>query len=146
MLRRPTLLPNLVLAVAFCLTIKNKIMSEQEILEGNNLIAKFMGIKIIKRNDEDAVFMFENAAFPEYFRCTKYNTYHLDWNMLMSVVEKIQIDRKVKEVSIRPGRTRIWLKEDSYIESPCLPQNSSITECWLGVIKFIIWHNSQSVS
>lgn len=114
--------------------------------QGNKLIAEFVGITIVKRNDEDAVFMFENAAFPEYFRCTKYNTYNSDWNLLMSVVEKIHIDRKVKEVSIRPGRARIWLKEFSYIQSPCLPENNSITECWLAVIKFIIWHNEQSVS
>lgn len=65
-------------------------MSEQEILEGNKMIAEFMGIEIVKRNDEDAVFMLENAAFPEYFRCTKHNTYNSDWNLLMPVLEKIE--------------------------------------------------------
>ena len=64
-------------------------MSEQEIYEANKVIAKFMGVEIVKRNNEDAVYMFKDAAFPEYFRCTQYSQYDLKWEMLMDVVKKI---------------------------------------------------------
>ena len=103
---------------------------------GNKLIAEFM-----KHLPQDEMV---NEKRRELGVVEK--NYHTSWDWLMPVIEKIHIDRKVKEVSIRPGRTRIWLKEFSYIQSPCLPENNSITECWLAVIKFIIWHNQQGVS
>jgi hypothetical protein len=58
-------------------------------IEDNKLIAEFMGAKIVLRNNEAAVYMFEDAAFSEYFRCTSYNQYHFSWTQLMTVVEKI---------------------------------------------------------
>lgn len=72
--------------------------------------------------------------------------YDKSWDYLMEVVEKIHLDRMVKEVSIRPGRTRIWLHGFSYIQSPCKAENNSITECWLAVVEFIKWRNNRNAS
>ena len=64
-------------------------MNKELIEKYSVIIAEFMGVKIVKRNGENAVYMYENAAFPEYFRCTKYNTYHTDWNEIYKVVKKL---------------------------------------------------------
>jgi len=58
-------------------------------LEFNKKCARFLNVEIVQRNEEDAVFMFENAAFPEYFKCTKWNTFHEDWNLLMKISRDI---------------------------------------------------------
>jgi hypothetical protein len=57
--------------------------------DANRRMAIFQGIKIVERNGFDAVYRNENAASPEYFKNTVYNTYHKDYNMLMSVFEQI---------------------------------------------------------
>lgn len=59
-------------------------------MKENEKISEFMGAVIVDRNGESAVYMFENAYCPEYFRCTHYDTYHTDWRELMPVVEKIE--------------------------------------------------------
>jgi len=110
--------------------------------QGNCLIADFMGMERTEKETGEPTYKQEKNAVIWASQLM----YKISWDWLMPVIEKIHIDRKVKEISIRPGRTRIWLKEYSYIQSPCLPENNSITECWLAVIKFIIWHNEQGVS
>lgn len=105
----------------------------------NRIIAYFMGWeKSIYENLPNKVYK-ENYTIGISIDQLNYNQ---DWNKLMEVVEKIHIQREVKEVSIKPGRTRIWLHQ-SFIQSPCLPQNNSITECWIACIKFIQWYNCQ---
>jgi len=111
--------------------------------QGNCLIADYVGATKGRSPKEGEFYYLPNSISTYLPRELKYSS---SWDWLMPVIEKIHIDRKVSEVSIRPGRTRIWLKEHSYIESPCLPENNSITECWLAVIKFIIWHNQQGLS
>lgn len=96
---------------------------KENVIEGNKLIRKFC----------------EHDHLPYKFN------YHEDWNDLMPVVEKIYLLREVKEVSIRPGRTRIWLQQ-SYIQSPCKPENNSITECWLAVTEFVQYYNTQKTN
>lgn len=59
-------------------------------METNILIAKFMGVEIVERNNSPAVYMIPNGLFPEYFYATHHNRYHEDWNHLMPVVEKIE--------------------------------------------------------
>ena len=112
-------------------------MNTEEIIEGNKLIAEFMGWqKSIFEN-------LPNKMYKENYTIGKavdQFSYHIDWNELMSVVEKIHLEREVKEVVIKPGKTRIWLQQ-SFIESPCLPQNSSIIECWIACITFVKLHN-----
>ena len=91
--------------------------------DGNKLIGDFMG-----KNFQDPL---------NYM-------YDKDWNQLMEVIERIHLKREVKEVSIHPGRTRIWLQQ-SFIQSPCRPENNSITECWIACILFIKWYHCQKV-
>lgn len=114
----------------------------------NELIAEFMGMSSFK-TEHDTFWHPTEKASPENW---KYHSLDLDhfyeksWDWLMPVVEKIYLLREVKQVSITPGKTRIWFSDhikDSYIESPLKPENNSITECFSCVVKFIKWYNQQ---
>jgi hypothetical protein len=70
------------------------------------------------------------------------NNYHTSWDSLISVVEKINSDEKVKEFALKPssGKSRIWLK-GSFMANDSNEELDFITDVWFLVIKFIIWHN-----
>ena len=123
-----------------------------ETIEGNKLIAEFMGWEW---HDEYVAYgmvhprgyysgdIAKDGVFGIEPHLLKF---HSSWDWLMPAVERIHINRAVKAVSIIPGKTRIWFKPDlhkSYIQSPHKPENSSITECWYAVIEFIKWYNQQ---
>jgi hypothetical protein len=63
--------------------------------------------------------------------------YDTNWNSLMVVVERIYVSSNVADFSIKPGRTRIWIKGNGFIESPRNPLNNSIIECWIACILYI---------
>lgn len=116
-------------------------MTPEQLINGNKLIAEFMGYDLYNGN---FIHMDSETPIGNMF-LQKEAKYHSSWDWIMPVVEKIHINRNVKEVSIIPGRTRIWMqgrKPNTYIQSPCLLENNSITECWLAVIEFINWYNS----
>lgn len=113
-------------------------MTQEEINEGNKLIAGFMG------GHENPQHKWYNVIQGDKgYRMIQDFKFHSSWDWIMPVVEKIHINKLVTEVSIRPGRTRIWLKS-SFIQSPMKAENNSITECWLVVVDFIKWHNEQN--
>jgi len=104
----------------------------EDIVEGNKLIAEFMGARLSKRNGEDAVYMFEDAAFPEYFRVTIYNKYHTDWNQLMKVVSKV-------------GES--YVKYNTLAEMKDLHEMTifaDIEKIWNLLVAFIKWYNTQN--
>ncbi len=64
-------------------------MTEQEILEGNRLIAEFMGYTVYKKRYPRNHGI--GAPEAEYKDCILEKTkYHSDWNELMKVVEEIE--------------------------------------------------------
>jgi len=116
----------------------------------NLTIAHFMGIETTKRNDEYAVFMYTDAAFPEYFRLTQFNTYHQKWGMLMPVLEKIKTigfdyaicsitvnGKELSEIMISP------LIKDGNIEIHTRTEETLIEATYNAVVQFIIWYNLQ---
>lgn len=102
-------------------------MDSKEIQNGNRLIAEFMGATITKRNGEDAIYMFGNAAYPEYFRVTKYNKYDSDWNMLKPVIDKIFTYAIAYPDQVSPIREMKIVVD--------------IQPAWEKVVKFIQWYN-----
>lgn len=126
-------------------------MKKQEILDGNKLIGFFMGAKKYWLNDNLLLYpAFEQPPTVSRNATTTYGVkellYHSSWDWMMPVVEKIHMDRRVKEIVVRPGKTKIWFNDKvqkGYIESPYLPENTSIVECWIACIEFIKWHNEQ---
>lgn len=113
-------------------------MTEEEIIEGNKLISKFMG--------------------QSGHSCK--NSYNENWNALMPVIEKISLYSIKEDEVIKNG-------SESYFDS-CYPRTFGmvnaetkefmfringfalhqseqlITAAWYSVVQFIKWHNSNS--
>ena len=127
-------------------------MNQQEITEGNRLIAEFMGFK---PDESDRFFLTKQfERFYEYdtghFRAqtTFYGPeliFHTSWDWLMPVVEKIQgIDPEMN------GYEFILYKNDTVL---CIfdgtgiyhskTTSDKITGTWEVVVKFIEWYNKE---
>ncbi|QRQ99752.1 hypothetical protein [Dyadobacter sandarakinus] len=104
-----------------------------EIIEGNKLIAEFVG------------HVHANGLIE---RPQTFSLYHDSWKWLMPVVEKIEqqsYDKEQFSVKIqdscctvynyRMGRENIQCSRES---------NSKITATWQAVVAFIQWHNQQT--
>lgn|ERR1035437_6933497 len=110
---------------------------KEVIVEGNKLIAKFMGWVI-------------DDSFPDkgrVYRSPKGNIeldttfkYDKDWNWLMPVVEKIEKENGVK-MFLHPVGCEIYVfgKEISNNNS-----DTKIKATWLSVVEFIKWYNEQN--
>jgi|ERR1039457_971527 hypothetical protein len=93
-------------------------MTEENILEGNYLIAKFCG-----------------AIGTENYIRNSYNRYHVSWDMLMPVVEKIEHEItpiEILDTQCKIGRT-IYNREEILISS----DTSKIEATYFAVIEFI---------
>jgi len=119
-------------------------MTEQEIKDGNKLIAEFMGARLTLRNNELAVYLSENAVHAEYFRVTQYNKYHSSWDALMPVVEKIESLPKINAAVDINKNVVIVSIEDGVIlfhGNVFLDNNKKINTVFLAVVSFVKWYN-----
>jgi hypothetical protein len=91
-------------------------MTQEEILEGNKLIAEFMGLPVHE----------------EYFRGIDACKYHSDWNLLMPIVEKIELF----SCYVIDSKTLSTIIECHY--------NSKIKSTYQAVVEFIKWYNQQN--
>lgn len=107
--------------------------------ESNKLIAEFMGYTIMYRNGHDPIIEY---AHGEWASISIWSQFHSSWDWLMPVIEKIDALACVKEVVIRPRRTRIWLKS-SFIQSHWTPGTSNMVQTYCTIIDFIQWYNQQ---
>jgi hypothetical protein len=73
-------------------------MKTEEIIEGNRLIAEFMGLKYKTSKETGHPSCFPNGTWNDEKSGIGYSApieYHLDWNWLMPVVDKIKIDHDI---------------------------------------------------
>lgn len=117
-------------------------------MENNVMIARFMGVEVTQRNDEHAVFMYNDAAFPEYFRVTQFNTYQDKWGMLMPVLDKIKslgFDYAICSITIKGEElSEIMISpvvKNDNIEIHTRTDEKLITATYNAVIQFITWYN-----
>lgn len=102
----------------------------QEQIEGNKLIAEFMG---------------RNKAFDPR---DKIYQYHSSWDWLMPVVEKIETIRNKNGdyiFSIDTGRDYCLIYHNDFIQRTISVKSfsgSKIKSVWLAVVEFIKWYNS----
>lgn len=116
-------------------------MEQSEIIEGNRLIAEFMGVKI----GEDKYSWRPGVQEPlqEY-----HLAYHTSWGWIMPVVEKIEglgYDSRIMGNNSDGGFLCdfVDLRND---EAACKTSFSSKIEAvWLSCVDFIKWYNSQPV-
>ena len=112
-------------------------------IEGNKLIAEFMGVKEI-----DGMRLIENAP---HIRATCYFTpdqleYHTSWDWLMPVVEKIaKLGFRVK-TNFNPIDNSVIIQEVGNSDNTLsmMYYSSPIEVVWLAVIQFITWYNQQN--
>jgi hypothetical protein len=100
-------------------------MTQEEILEGNKLIAEFMGLPVHE----------------EYFRGIDACKYHSDWNLLMPIVEKIEslgysFEIELFSCYVIDSKTLSTIIECHY--------NSKIKSTYQAVVEFIKWYNQQN--
>lgn len=114
-------------------------MSPEEILEGNKLIvhSPFSHEGMRKIIDQDI----KDYGESHYMDLK----YHSSWDWLMPVVERIFVQREVERFNISPGKAFLLFKNGDIIDSPCKPQNNSITETFIVVIEFIKRYNQQNL-
>ena len=111
---------------------------EKEIIEGNKLIAEFMGL----------------VAYNEKGHPYEYGYYHQRWDYLMEVVEKIEApgnfpDKTIKEGAdfiIYCGNCSVNYSDDDREYNHTHPEACStrIEAVWKSVILFIEWFNEQT--
>lgn len=112
-------------------------MEAAEILEGNKLIAYFMGG--IKHDDLLWTLKIKNNDKAYYILQTRFK-YHLDWSWLMPVIEKIEegnfgfkMCRKVVEVYIDDTKEVILKTKEQ----------NRLASLYKAVVEFIKWYNNQ---
>lgn len=114
-------------------------MTNEEIIEGNKLIAEFMGIKLIKGINTytgKEYYYFNNANMQDFEELPDYNT---DWNVLMAVVQKIEHLPMVSDITINSVGTFIYCSE---IPKHFFPiETTKIESIWDAVVEFIKWYN-----
>ena len=115
----------------------------KNIVEKNELIAKFIGVELLKDllagNNR-----FINIGIDIYEQCK----FHSDWNWLMKVVEKIEsIEDGVYQVDILQEGCKILKKCSLLIDktvSKLEPYSTKIKSVYLACIEFIKWYNEQN--
>lgn len=137
-------------------TEKQKGMSNtNEIIEGNKLIAEFMGGSIKENLTVNGYtqmnlpwWAFEVFDFDK-LRVAGYD-YHKSWDWLMPVIEKIHKMGKMISINFySDGNSPIECRIYNWVLGG--PQHAaessiSIQSCWLAVIDFIKWYNENKSS
>ncbi len=113
-------------------------MNQEETLQGNTLIASFMGM-------EQGVITYPNPEASHhgigYFNPSELN-YHRWWDALMPVVEKIEslnVHFQISGNSVNVGTP----SNGEYYWQGGITYDSKIISTWHGVVQFIKWYNNQ---
>lgn len=121
-------------------------MTENEIIEGNKLIAEFDGWKFIR--------MVQGGLLPfwQKFKDGKlihdgifHDPDYMKWESIMPIVEKI--DTLVIKTNITSNIVTIRIEEDSLYDIVILFRKegfSKLEGIWIAVIEFIKWLNNQN--
>ena len=74
-------------------------MTNEEIIEGNKLIAEFMGGKFRKSKDKNTLDKYFDLKDKGYFYYENEICYHASWDWIMPVLEKIEQIGCIVEIS-----------------------------------------------
>lgn len=113
-------------------------MKTDIILEGNKLIAEFMGLSMISKEE-----ITEDIDINKFCYQPRY---HSDWNWLMPVVEKINDLDSLYHINIYSAVVTVF--SYSPVETLCKFNNSDtskIKAIWLAVLEFIKWFNTEKI-
>lgn len=117
-------------------------MNKEEIIEGNKLIALFMGATLTE-DKRDQEYMFEASPSPEYaaiyWRISQMK-YHSSWDWLMPVVEKILKNQNKAAKFTEQVSSELWYSIFSHQISINLLIDINLM--WQAVVQFIQWYNT----
>ena len=114
-------------------------MTNQETKAGNVLIARFANRQFSSSSIND------HAELPD--ELARKLKYHSDWNALMGVVEKIEQQGTIVEISLCLGKMCRIIKgsfKTPVITIANVESNSTIEAVFQAVVKYIEWHNAQT--
>lgn len=128
-------------------------MIQKEIIEGNKLIAEFMGAIITQcysyiediQDGLEYYFSKENAPEDRLRYSSSGIKYHSSWDWLMSVVEKIESLGYSSEIYCIGGfenRLQFFSGGVSPVKSRCF--KLKIEAVYYTVVEFIKWYNAKS--
>ena len=129
-------------------------MEQNEILEGNKLIAKFMGGKYQKANKkQDIEERYFNLINNGYYHTVSQLRYHISWDWIMPVVKKIETFRFHQfSVTITDDLCEITkfvntdknLKKCKQLKIISILSDNKINAVYLAVVEFIKWYNKNA--
>lgn len=119
-------------------------LTEQEILEGNKLIAEFLGIEKKIYGETGITYYIDNIPY-QLFKLK----YHSSWDWLMPVVEKIELDNSAVVINNNECMIVHYGKPDESIEKDFSKTfnsgNTKIETTWIAVVAFIKFYNNNLV-
>ena len=120
--------------------------TEKQIIDGNRLIAEFMGVA--PHDGWYDGWELQKAGLPFSMGAMGNGTdslkFHLSWDWLMFAVEKIEDLEPEFQVVIYEDEVEIWRKENSkweQISNVSADGSGKLRNTWLAVIEFIKWYN-----
>ena len=130
----------------------NKKNISEEIIEGNKLIAEFMGYNLIIPSMRRYPNNWKTSYWERNYDIEKHTTdhvlceenglkYHFSWAWLMPVVEKIEDDCKAHVCIYNKS---CWIELYGAHNDPCKferTNNGFILNVYLSVVEFIKWNN-----
>lgn len=125
-------------------------MNAQEISEGNELVAKYMGLTYGKSGSVDGEHWRGAALIGYCWASTEELKYHSDWNWLIPVAKKIktQFDFDYKEATkdAPKGITYAYPDGDYWLEIRKALIYMDIEKLWIAVIGYIKKFNAKTLS
>lgn len=113
---------------------------KKEIENGNRLIAEFMGAKF----SEHRGMTFIDGLKPYGQQTPMGLKYHISWDWLMKVFEKINENPSEYDISIEARGCWLTFIHEGRVEKAMVDKFPLIECVWLMVVAFITWYNTQS--
>jgi hypothetical protein len=122
-------------------------MKQQEIIDGNKLIAEFIEMENVIYGDTGVTYYKNNIPY-QTFKLE----FHSSWDWLIPIMQKIgtlgfmvtlEFDEKpyLTYISIKDNSTATYIDED--YEDRDYEIESDIHLAWFNVVNFIKWYNKQ---
>lgn len=123
-------------------------MKNQETIQGNKLIAEFMGapgdLHWLPQHREPCIFQGALQDYDEHFRSDELK-YHLSWDWLMPVVERIESLSFQTFIGLADDGSQKFkvVKGEYHKDVTGCPvwDDAKIQATWRGVVNFIEWYS-----
>lgn len=122
-------------------------MTNEEIIEGNKLIAKFMGGKFRKSKDKNTLNKYFDLKDKGYFYYENEICYHASWDWIMPVVEKIESFGFYTNILSADNDNKKHAMHITLVneeEQYSLWYESKILAVYKAVVEFIKWYNQNT--